>query len=80
MYRYRSTHSLLGSWFVLERWITGGPYRYAREPAQSDLDVALGEHAKDILESHWDTWIIDDDWRWIAEHGFNAVRIPASPT
>ena len=64
----------LGSWFVLERWISESPFRNARPPAQSDLDVAKGEGAKGILEQHWDTWITEDDW--LAEKGINTVRIP----
>ncbi|KAH6880300.1 cytoplasmic protein [Coprinopsis sp. MPI-PUGE-AT-0042] len=66
----------LGSWFVLERWITESPYREAAGPGQSDLDVAKGRNAKAILEKHWDTWITEKDWSWIAGVGINAVRIP----
>ncbi|CAA7270598.1 unnamed protein product [Cyclocybe aegerita] len=77
VYRYRKQRGLnLGSWFVLERWICDRPFSCARPPAQSDLDVARGTNAKDILETHWDTWIGDDDWKWIADRGINAVRIP----
>ncbi|THH30611.1 hypothetical protein EUX98_g3583 [Antrodiella citrinella] len=66
----------LGSWFVLERWITDAPFRHASEPGQSDLDVARGSQAKETLEHHWDTWITEQDFRWIAERGINTVRIP----
>jgi len=67
-----------GSWFVLERWITEEPFRCAKEPAQSDLDVAQGTEAKEILEHHWDTWIQESDWEWIEDLGINTVRIPVS--
>ncbi|KAH9926847.1 glycoside hydrolase superfamily [Amylocystis lapponica] len=74
-YRYRKQRGVnLGSWFVLERWIAEAPFRLAKAPAQSDLDVARGEQAKEVLESHWDTWITEKDWAWIAE--LNTVRIP----
>ncbi|KAG6847092.1 hypothetical protein H0H93_010128, partial [Arthromyces matolae] len=77
LYRYRKHRGVnLGSWFVLERWITDAPFRSANAPANSDLDVARGSNARDILEKHWDTWIVEDDWAWISERGFNAVRIP----
>ena len=66
----------LGSWFVLERWITESPFRSAKAPAQSDLDVAHGQNAKEILEQHWDTWITEKDFAWIAERGLNSVRLP----
>ena len=61
---------------MLERWITETPFREAVAPAQSDLDVAKEANAKDILERHWDTWITDTDWAWLAEKGINTVRIP----
>ena len=67
-----------GSWFVLERWITDSPFQHAFQPAQSDLDVARSTNAKHILERHWDTWITEEDWLWISEHGINTVRIPVS--
>ncbi len=67
---------VIGSWFVLERWIADGPFRAARVPAKSDLDVASGSDAKSILEQHWDTWVTDQDWAWLAGHGINTVRIP----
>ncbi|THH00439.1 hypothetical protein EW026_g2083 [Hermanssonia centrifuga] len=77
LFKYRRQRGVnLGSWFVLERWITDAPFRSAHGPAQSDLDVARGSNAKEILEHHWDNWITEGDWTWIAERGINAVRIP----
>ncbi|KIJ11716.1 glucan 1,3-beta-glucosidase [Paxillus involutus ATCC 200175] len=77
VYRYRKQRGVnLGSWFVLERWITDAPFRYAVAPGQSDLDVAKGSHAKEILERHWDSWITGNDFKWLASRGINAVRIP----
>ncbi|KAI0947671.1 hypothetical protein AcW1_009372 [Taiwanofungus camphoratus] len=77
LYRYRKQYGVnLGSWFVLERWIAETPFRFADGPAQSDLDIARGPHAKEVLEQHWDTWITEQDWTWIAERGINTVRIP----
>ena len=67
-----------GSWFVLERWIADSPFQHALQPAQSDLDVARGINAKQILERHWDAWMTEEDWVWISEHGINTVRIPVS--
>ena len=79
VFRYRKQRGInLGSWFVLERWICPQVFRGAAAPGQSDFDVASGENAKQILESHWDEWIRDEDWKWIKERGFNSVRIPVS--
>ncbi|TFY77332.1 hypothetical protein EWM64_g6681, partial [Hericium alpestre] len=76
-YRFRKQRGVnLGSWFVLERWITDHPFRFAKDPGQSDHDVARGSQAKDVFETHWDEWIKEEDWKWIAERGFNTVRIP----
>ncbi|KAI0779222.1 glycoside hydrolase [Irpex lacteus] len=76
-YRYRKQRGVnLGSWFVLERWISEAPFRSAVGPAQSDLDVPRGPDAQQILEQHWDTWITERDWTWIADKGLNSVRIP----
>jgi len=66
----------LGSWFVLERWIADRPFREAHPPGQSDLDVARGTHAREILQDHWRNWIVESDWAWLAETGINTVRIP----
>ncbi|KAJ6561112.1 glycoside hydrolase superfamily [Mycena vulgaris] len=77
IYRYRKQRGVnLGSWFVLERWITDAPFRHAAPPAQSDLDVARGVHARQALETHYDAWITEPDWAWISELGLNTVRIP----
>ncbi|ORY27437.1 cytoplasm protein [Naematelia encephala] len=75
--RYRRQIGVnLGSWFVLERWISSHPFREAVSPGQSDHDIAKGGHAKAIFEEHWDNWITDDDWKWIKDHGYNSVRLP----
>ena len=65
---------------MLERWISAGPFRSAKHPAQSDLDVAHGSNAKAILEEHWDNWITEQDWIWLLDRGFNTVRIPVCQT
>ncbi|KAF7370974.1 Glucan 1,3-beta-glucosidase 3 [Mycena sanguinolenta] len=79
IYRFRKQRGVnLGSWFVLERWITDAPFRYAAPPAQSDLDVARGQNARSVLEAHYDSWISQSDWTWISDRGLNTVRIPAN--
>ncbi|WWC60250.1 uncharacterized protein I303_102816 [Kwoniella dejecticola CBS 10117] len=79
VFRYRQQRGVnLGSWFSLERWICESVFRNAIQPGQSDFDVASGRDAKRVLEEHWDTWIGDDDWKWIRDKGFNSVRIPIS--
>jgi hypothetical protein len=48
------------------------------DPHTRDLDVARGLNARQPLETHWDTWVKDEDWEWLVERGINAVRIPVS--
>lgn len=63
---------------MLERWIADRPFREAHPPGQSDLDIARGTHAREILQDHWRNWIVESDWAWLAETGINTVRIPVS--
>ncbi|KAJ7780299.1 glycoside hydrolase family 5 protein [Mycena maculata] len=77
IYRFRKQRGVnLGSWFVLERWITDAPFRHAAPPAKSDLDVAKGQHAATIMEAHYDSWITTSDFAWLSDRGFTTVRIP----
>ncbi|KAI0078599.1 glycoside hydrolase [Panus rudis PR-1116 ss-1] len=64
---------LVSKWL---KWIAETPFRFAKSPAQSDLDVALGSYGRQVLERHWDSWISESDWEWISARGFNTVRIP----
>jgi hypothetical protein len=42
------------------------------------LHIAQGANGKDVMQSHWDTWITEEDWASIQAQGFNTVRIPVS--
>lgn len=46
----------------------------------SELDVATGwgspESARYLLERHWDTWITQSDFQYLASIGINTVRLP----
>lgn len=89
-YRYRSQRSVnLGSWLVIEDWVNPALMGdCAREPRQSELDVALGWNgqAEHLLARHWDEWIKEEDFQWlssvgesytiIANPGINTVRLP----
>ncbi|KAF5328070.1 hypothetical protein D9619_013609 [Psilocybe cf. subviscida] len=77
VFRHRYQRGVnLGSWFVLERWIADEPFTYAISPTQSDIDIAHGPHAKEVVEKHWDSWIQNEDWDYMRDHGINAARIP----
>lgn len=46
----------------------------------SELDIASGwgslASAQSVLERHWDTWINETDFKYLASIGINTVRIP----
>ncbi|KAB5592354.1 hypothetical protein CTheo_4178 [Ceratobasidium theobromae] len=76
IFRFRKQRGInLGSWFVQERWICESTY-YGCGGGQSDLHIAQGSNAKEVMEHHWDTWITEEDWGAIQAQGFNTVRIP----
>lgn len=54
--------------------------RCASGTKASELDVATGwgspESARYLLERHWDTWITQSDFQYLASIGINTVRLP----
>lgn len=67
----------LSGWLVLERWMSESLFSGVKGKDETCFCVQLGrEVASRRLREHWDTWISEADFAWIADHGFNAVRIP----
>lgn len=69
----------LGNWLLLERWMD--EQAFVNMCGNSSLDEwscmeSLGDRKVEALQAHWDSWITDDDIRFIAESGFNHIRIP----
>jgi glucan 1,3-beta-glucosidase len=67
----------LGGWLVLEKWIK--PSLFAGQTAEDEYTLcqALGkEKASALLQKHRETWITADDFKWLASHGINSVRLP----
>ncbi len=67
----------LGGWLVAERWMTPTLF----EEIISDGEIALVQElgydvAKARLEKHRNTFITETDFKWIADHGFDFVRLP----
>lgn len=72
VYRYRQQVSVnLGSWFVLEDWMTPSLFSCASEPRQAEYDVATGWNgqAAHLMARHWDDWIKEEDFQWLASIG-----------
>lgn len=66
----------LGNWLLLEKWMS--PQLFAGTNARDEYTLcqALGPDAERRLQRHRDTFITADDFRWLAQRGINAVRIP----
>jgi hypothetical protein len=74
IYRYRQQQSVnLGSWFVQEQWMVPSLFTCAAGNKQAELNIANGwgsvDNARQVLEKHWDTWITEDDFAYLASIG-----------
>jgi glucan 1,3-beta-glucosidase len=71
-----------GSWFTLEKWITPQPFTNAKNGGDADYDIAASDRSADdkrrALEHHWDSWLTEADFGWLASRGINTVRLPIS--
>lgn len=66
----------LGGWLVLEKWMVPSVFRGTDAPDEYTLCRNLGSQAEARLDRHRKTFITARDFRWIKEHGLNAVRLP----
>ena len=67
----------LGSWLVLEKWITPAVFADTTATDEYTLCQTLGkDKAAARLQRHRETWITADDFKWLAARGLNAVRLP----
>ncbi|KAJ7273594.1 glycoside hydrolase superfamily [Mycena haematopus] len=77
VYRYRQQQGVnLGSWFVHENWITPSAFDQASGHKLSEIDIASGSNARQVLEAHWDSFLDDDDFTSLASIGINTARLP----
>ena len=66
----------LGGWLVLEKWITPSVFGGYEAEDEYVLCKQLSAEAESILKIHRDNFITEADFKWIAEHGLDAVRLP----
>ena len=64
----------LGGWLVLERWMA--PAVFEGTEAQDEYSLMSTTVGKERIERHRATFITEQDFIWLAEHGVNAVRVP----
>lgn len=64
----------LGGWLLLERWMT--PALFAGTTAKDEYTFMQTPGAAEKITDHHQSFMTEEDFRWLAEHGVNAVRIP----
>lgn len=64
----------LGAWLVLERWMT--PALFEGTDAQDEYSFMETEIGLKRIEEHRNTFITEDDWKWLAKHNVTHVRLP----
>ena len=67
----------LGNWLVLEKWMM--PELFEGTGAEDEVWLARRlppDAYAEKIRRHRDTYVTEEDFRFIAEHGFNCVRIP----
>ena len=73
----------LGSWLVLERWMSPKPWDGIEGEAWGERQLMLaaeqqGKTAslRDTIKAHRDSWVTEEDFVTMARAGVNAVRLP----
>ncbi|HMS92978.1 MAG TPA: cellulase family glycosylhydrolase [Candidatus Saccharibacteria bacterium] len=64
----------LGGWLVLEQWMT--PHLFAGTDAKDEYTFMQTPDAAIKIKKHRDSFITEEDFRWLAGNNYNAVRIP----
>lgn len=67
----------LGSYLIPEKWMVPDVYEGTGADDLFTLCKNLGpEKALERMKQHMATFISRDDFKWLADHGFNSVRLP----
>jgi glucan 1,3-beta-glucosidase len=67
----------LGSWLVLEKWITPVPFEGTNANDEWQLCQQLGyAEAERRLKAHWESWVTENDIIQLKNAGINHLRIP----
>lgn len=64
----------LGSWLVVEKWMTPGLFEGTNAVDEYTLMQTPGARAK--LRDHHKNFIREEDFKWMANNGVQAIRIP----
>jgi glucan 1,3-beta-glucosidase len=66
----------LGGWLVLEKWITPSLFSGLKAQDEYSFCKELADEASDRLKQHRSSFISAKDFKWLAEQGIEAVRLP----
>lgn len=64
----------LGGWLVLERWMT--PSVFENTDAQDEFTLSQIPGIRKRIERHRNSFMTEEDWRWLSEHNIQNVRLP----
>lgn len=65
----------LGGWFVLEGWMTPDLFSGV-DGSDETVFMEQKPNAEEALKEHWETFITEDDFLWLQEHGVEYIRLP----
>ncbi|KAK5107653.1 hypothetical protein LTR62_000934 [Meristemomyces frigidus] len=66
----------LGGWLILEEWMYDDDSIFSGTDATDQWTFDSTPGAEAALHNHWDTYINETDFAWMAKAGFTHVRIP----
>lgn len=67
----------LGNWLVLEKWMSPSVFKGCDALDETWLNRRMDKKVlADRIRAHRDTYVTEKDFRFLAKHGFNMVRIP----
>lgn len=64
----------LGGWLILEKWMTPSVFRGTS--AIDEYSFMQTDGADDKIQAHRSSFVTDEDFKWLAENGINAIRLP----
>lgn len=64
----------LGGWLVLEKWMT--PSLFRGTSARNEFELAKTPQGRERIQRHRETFIVEDDLRWLKEHEVEILRVP----
>jgi len=64
----------LGGWLLVERWMT--PSLFEGTDAEDEYSLMQTSKGLSRIKKHRDTYMTEEDWRWLAEHNIAHIRLP----